>query len=72
MSAAPGERFEVEDLDADNVLAFLRDLDEEARRIEAFKLRAAAHWADLHPATADTGCRDPRRWSPGCRRAPWW
>ena len=59
MSAAPGERFEVEDLDADNVLAFLRDLDEEARRIEAFKLRAAAHWADLHPATADTGAATP-------------
>jgi hypothetical protein len=59
MSAAPGERFEVEDLDADNVLAFLRDLDEEARRIEAFKLRAAAHWADLHPATAETGAAAP-------------
>jgi hypothetical protein len=55
MSAAPGERFEVEDLDAEGVLAFLRDLDEEARRIEAFKLKAAAHWADLHPATTDTG-----------------
>ena len=59
MSAAPGERFEVEDLDADGVLGFLRDLDEEARRIEAFKLRAAAHWADLHPATADTGAATP-------------
>jgi hypothetical protein len=59
MSAAPGERFEVEDLDADDVLAFLRDLDEEARRIDAFKLRAAAHWADLHAATADTGAATP-------------
>ncbi len=55
MSTVNGERFEVEDLDADNVLAFLRDLDLEARRIDAWKLRAAAHWADLHPATTDTG-----------------
>ena len=37
------------------MLAFLRDLDLEARRIDAWKLRAAAHWADLHPATTDTG-----------------
>jgi hypothetical protein len=59
MSAAPGERFEVEDLDADGVLGFLRDLDEEARRIEAFKLKAAAHWADLHPATPETGAATP-------------
>ena len=59
MSASPGERFEVEDLDPDGVLCFLRDLDEEARRIEAFKLKAAAHWADLHPATVDTGAATP-------------
>src|SRR4051812_34973224 len=61
MSAAPGERFEVEDLDADDVLGFMRDLDEEERRIQAFKLRAAAHWADLPPATAETGSAS---WSP--------
>ena len=55
MSTVTGERFEVEDLDADDVLAFMRDLDLEARRIDAWKLRAAARWADLHPATTDTG-----------------
>ena len=59
MSASPGERFEVEDLDPDGVLGFLRDLEEEARRVEAFKLRAAAHWADLHPATSETGAATP-------------
>jgi hypothetical protein len=59
MSTTVGERFEVEDLDADDVLAFMRDLDLEARRIEAWKLRAAAHWADLHPATTDTGAAAP-------------
>ena len=59
MSKVTGERFEVEDLDADDVLAFLRDLDLEARRIDAWKLRAAAHWADLHPATTDTGAAAP-------------
>jgi hypothetical protein len=55
MSAAPQERFEVQDLDAAGVLA-MAEADEQAiRRLEFRKLQLAAHWADLHPATADTG-----------------
>ena len=55
MSAAPQERFEVQDLDAAGVLA-MAEADEQAiRRLEFRKLQLAAHWADLHPATADSG-----------------
>ena len=62
MSAAPGERFEVGDLDAAGVLAFLRDLDEEARRIEAFEAPAlAAPLGGPAPRDRRHRGRDPRR-----------
>jgi hypothetical protein len=55
MSTTIGERFEVGDLDAAAVLEAARENEREIRRREFLKLRLAAHWADLHPATADTG-----------------
>jgi hypothetical protein len=55
MSAAPHERFEVQDLDAAGVLAMAAADEQAIRRLEFRKLELAAHWADLHPATADTG-----------------
>jgi len=59
MSAAPEERFEVGDLDPAGVLALASETEREVRRLEALKLELAAHWADLHPATADTGVETP-------------
>ena len=59
MSTMVGERFEVEDLDAAAVLEAARDNERELRRREFLKLQLAAHWADLHPATADTGVETP-------------
>ena len=45
----------VEDLDADQLLALLEHKRTEARAAERGKLRIAAQWCVVHPATADTG-----------------
>ena len=45
----------VEDLDADRLLAVLEQRKLGARAAERGKLRLAAQWCVLHPATADTG-----------------
>ncbi|WP_180936525.1 hypothetical protein [Nocardioides ungokensis] len=50
-----GESVEVADLDATALLAFLDQRKLDARIAERDKLRAAAQWCVLHPATADTG-----------------
>jgi hypothetical protein len=50
-----GQPIVVEDLDADWLLAVLEDQEVAARRAERDKLRLAAQWCVLHPATADTG-----------------
>ena len=58
MSAAPVEQFEefgqveVEDLDPAGLLDLVTDAEAQIRRLEAVKLHAAAHWADLHPVVA--------------------
>ena len=59
MSAAPGERVEVGDLDPAGVLAEAERVEVESRRIEVRRLRLAYQWAVLHPATADTGVETP-------------
>lgn len=50
-----GQPVVVEDLDADWLLALLEDKETSARAAERGKLRLAAQWCVLHPATADTG-----------------
>src|SRR4249919_3664732 len=55
MSTTVGEEYEVGDLDPSAVLELARDNERELREREFLKLRLAAHWADLHPATQDTG-----------------
>ncbi|HEU4812098.1 MAG TPA: HNH endonuclease signature motif containing protein [Nocardioides sp.] len=50
-----GQPVVVEDLDADWLLALLEDKEASARAAERGKLRLAAQWCVLHPATADTG-----------------
>ena len=55
MSTTVRERYEVGDLDPSAVLELARDNERELREREFLKLQLAAHWADLHPATADTG-----------------
>src|SRR5512139_988858 len=52
---ATGQPVVVEDLDADWALALLDDTKIAARVADRSKLRLAAHWCVLHPATADTG-----------------
>ena len=52
---AMGQPVVVEDLDADWLLALLDDKKTAAREAERGKLRLAAQWCVLHPATADTG-----------------
>ena len=52
---AAGEPVEVADLDAAGVLALLEQRKLDARAAERGKLRLAAQWCVLHPATADTG-----------------
>ncbi|GAB3787758.1 HNH endonuclease [Nocardioides ungokensis] len=54
-TGACGESVEVADLDATALLAFLDQRKLDARIAERDKLRAAAQWCVLHPATADTG-----------------
>ncbi len=52
---AHGFPVEVDDLDADWLLALAEDAETAARVAERRKLRLAAQWCVLHPATADTG-----------------
>ncbi len=52
---AMGQPVVVEDLDADWLLALLEEKKYAARADERAKLRLAAQWCVLHPATADTG-----------------
>ena len=56
MSTTVREEYEVGDLDPAGVLEARRRQPNRAERRAAFrKLQLAAHWADLHPATSDTG-----------------
>ena len=55
MSTTVREEYEVGDLDPSAVLELARDNERELREREFRKLQLAAHWADLHPATQDTG-----------------
>ena len=59
MSAAPGERHEVGDLDPAGVLAEAGRVEIESRRIEVRRLQLAYQWTVLHPATEDTGVETP-------------
>ena len=52
---AIGQPVVVEDLDADWLLALLEEKKYASRADERAKLRLAAQWCVLHPATADTG-----------------
>ena len=52
---AMGQPVVVEDLDPDRVLALLEEKKTAAREADRDKLRLAAHWCVLHPATTDTG-----------------
>ena len=52
---ACGFPVEVDDLDADWLLALAEDAETAARVAERRKLRLAAQWCVLHPATVDTG-----------------
>ena len=55
VSTTVREEYEVGDLDPSAVLELARDNERELREREFLKLQLAAHWADLHPATHDTG-----------------
>src|SRR6188472_2218570 len=55
MSTTVREEYEVGDLDPAALLEAARDNERELREREFRKLELAAHWADLHPATQDTG-----------------
>ncbi len=59
MSTTVREEYEVGDLDPSTVLELARDNERELREREFRKLQLAAHWADLHPATTDTGVETP-------------
>ncbi|GAA2142231.1 hypothetical protein GCM10009844_13170 [Nocardioides koreensis] len=50
-----GQPVVVEDLDPDRLLAVLEEKKIAAREVDRSKLRLAAQWCVLHPATADTG-----------------
>src|SRR5690349_8728141 len=52
---AAGDSAEIADLDATGLLAFLDQRKLDARAAERDKLRAAAQWCVVHPATAETG-----------------
>jgi hypothetical protein len=45
--------FEVDDLDADTLLALLTDAEKQDRKAARRKLRYAAHWCALHPGTPE-------------------
>ena len=55
MSTTVREEYEVGDLDPAGVLEAAAEAEQAERRAAFRKLQLAAHWADLHPATADTG-----------------
>src|SRR6478735_457155 len=55
MSTTVREQYEVGDLDPAGVLEAAAEAEQAERRAAFLKLQLAAHWADLHPATADTG-----------------
>jgi hypothetical protein len=55
MSTTVREEYEVGDLDPVGVLEAAAQAEQAERRASFRKLQLAAHWADLHPATADTG-----------------
>ena len=55
MSTTVREEYEVGDLDPAGVLEAAAEAEQAERRAAFRKLELAAHWADLHPATADTG-----------------
>ena len=52
---AMGAPIEVADLDAEWLLALAKDAATECWKAERRRLRLAAHWCVLHPATAETG-----------------
>ena len=54
MSSTVREQYEVGDLDPAGVLEAAAEAEQTERRAAFRKLQLAAHWADLHPATADT------------------
>ena len=58
MSTTVREGYEVGDLDPAGVLEAAAEAEQTERRA-AFRNSLAAHWADLHPATADTGVETP-------------
>ncbi len=49
------EPFEVDDLDAATLLELAAEAEAQSRAADRRKLRLAAHWCVLHPATPDTG-----------------
>ena len=55
MSTRVREEYEVGDLDPSAVLEAAVEAELAERRAALRKLELAAHWADLHPATHDTG-----------------
>ena len=55
MSTTVREEYEVGDLDPTGVLEAAAEAEQAERRAAFRKLQLAAHWADLHPATTDTG-----------------
>ena len=55
MSTTVREEYEVGDLDPVGVLEAAAEAERTERRAAFRKLQLAAHWADLHPATTDTG-----------------
>src|ERR687897_1842814 len=59
MSTTVREEYEVGDLDPTGVLEAAAEAEQAERRAAFGKLQLAAHWADLHPATADTGVETP-------------
>src|SRR4249919_1527838 len=59
MSTTVHEEYEVGDLDPTGVLEAAAQAEQAERRAAFRKLELAAHWADLHPATQDTGVETP-------------
>ena len=55
MSTTVREEYEVGDLDPTACSSSPRETEQSLRERAFRKLQLAAHWADLHPATADTG-----------------
>lgn len=50
-----GSPVEVDDLDAETLLVLVSDREQASRQAERARLRLAAQWCVLHPATVDTG-----------------